>query len=228
MYLVVGLRMETAAQSLYGAAALARPGAAGHPFNEDPMIAPDQPPQADPIPPTALPPRRAGTRAARRMAAPQMPRWRSFGWSVLVLGALWVLLTDLRTDALAFGVPAVLAGASLVFVLPPARRWRLSPGGLVIFVAWFAVQSVRGAWDVALRALSPQMRLRPGFRRYTPNLPPGTARIVFLNTITLLPGTLAVEVEDDSVIVHMLDTRADLKAELGVLEARVAALFALD
>lgn len=188
------------------------------------MTAPDQPLRADP-PQTAAP---APSGAGRRAAPPPMPRWRSFGWSVVVLGVLWVLLTDLRLDALAFGVPAVLAGASLVFLLPPARHWRLSLRGAVVFVVWFAVQSVRGAWDVALRALSPRMRLRPGFRRYTPNLPPGTARIVFLNTITLLPGTLSVEVEGDAVVVHMLDTRADLQAELGALEARVAALFALD
>lgn len=161
---------------------------------------------------------------------PTLPRatlWWRFVFRFLVLVLLWGLLTGFRVDALVFGLPAALAAAALVFLIPPAPSWRLSLRGAVVFALWFALQSVRGAVDVARRAFAPSLPLRPGFRSYNPSLPQGAPHILFLNTITLLPGTLAAEVVGESVIVHMLDTRADLDADLGDLEQRVAALFSL-
>ncbi len=160
-------------------------------------------------------------------ALPLRPRWRGFLSALVMLALLWALLTDFRSDTWVFGLPAVLAGAALVFMLPSAPGWRLSLSGTLAFALWFAVKSLRGATDVAIRALAPRMSLRPGFRAFTPALPQGAPRVVFLNTITLLPGTLSAEIAGDAVIVHMLDTRADLDADLGALETRIAAMFGL-
>lgn len=177
--------------------------------------------------PTPAPDRANAVTVPPRPAPPVRGLWRRFLGVALTLALLWAALTGFRADALVFGLPAVLAGAALVFLLPASPGWRLSPRGALAFALWFAVQSVRGAVDVALRAFAPAMPLSPGFRPYPLNLPPGAPRILFLNAITLLPGTLSAEIADDRVIVHMLDTGADLKADLGALEARVAAFFAL-
>lgn len=144
-----------------------------------------------------------------------------------MLALLWGVLTEFRLDALAFGLPAVIAGAALVFLMSAVPGWRVSPCGALEFVLFFAVQSVKGAVDVALRAFSPRMPLQPGFRNYPLALPQGAPQIVFLNTITLLPGTLAAELRPGKVVVHMLAPRADLEADLGALEERVAALFSI-
>lgn len=173
-----------------------------------------------PVTPALPTPVAAPGGAARR-------RWRGFVLAVVLLALIWGVLTEFRVDAWVFGVPAVLAGAALVLLMPARPGWRLSPAGLLGFMLWFAVQSVRGAADVARRAMLPDMALRPGFRRYRPRLPQGAPRVLFLNSITLLPGTLSAEIAGDGVVVHMLDTRADLDAELGALEARVAAMFGL-
>lgn len=155
------------------------------------------------------------------------PRWPRFFITLLVLALIWGVLTEFRLDATVFGLPAVLAGAGLVFLMPATPGWRISPSGAFRFAVFFAVQSVLGAIDVAMRAFSPRLPLSPGFRHYPLSLPMGAPRIVFLNTITLLPGTLSAEVEADEVIVHMLDTQADLADSLGALEVRVADLFSL-
>lgn len=176
----------------------------------------------------ALPARSRGDVITLRAAPPSgASRWKRFLIRVVVLLLLWAILTDFRPDALIFGGPAALAGAALAFVMPANRGWRFSPLGALGFVPWFAAQSVRGAIDVAWRAFAPQMPLRPGFRRHPLTLPPGAPRVLFLNAVTLLPGTLSAEVTGDAVIVHMLDTRTDLEADLTALEARVASLFAL-
>ena len=147
--------------------------------------------------------------------------------SVLVLSAIWGALTGWRADALIFGIPAAMVGAALPFLFPQTPRWRLSVRGALVFALWFAAQSVRGAVDVALRAFAPEMGLRPCFRPYPLTLPQGAPRVMFINTITLLPGTLSAEVMGDTLIVHMLDARTDLAPPLADLEARIRALFAL-
>ena len=171
----------------------------------------------------------AERRALRLKDQPQTrpPRWPRFLITLVVLALIWGILTEFRLDAIVFGLPAVLFGAALVFLMPAVPGWRLSLPGALRFARFFAVQSVLGAIDVALRAFSPRMPLRPGFRHYPLTLPAGAPRIVFLNTVTLLPGTLSAEVREDEVIVHMLDTRADLAASLGALETRVSDLFAV-
>ncbi|MCH8467143.1 MAG: Na+/H+ antiporter subunit E [Roseinatronobacter sp.] len=161
---------------------------------------------------------------------PRRGRWhrlRRWLGAVLVLAVLLGMLTGWRAESLVFGLPAVVLGAMLPLLLPRVPGWRLSLRGALAFALWFAVQSVRGAVDVARRAFAPDMGLRPGFRPYPLTLPQGAPRVMFANTITLLPGTLCAEIEGDMLIVHMLDTRMALEPELAALEGRIRALFAL-
>lgn len=175
--------------------------------------------------PQNLPPASAQTVPTTGHAAGQVLRHCVL--SILVLAVLWGALTGWRADALIFGLPAILLGAMVPFLLPPASGFRLSLRGAIRFALWFAVQSTKGAVDVALRAFSPDMRLRPCFRTYPLHLPKGAPRITFINIITLLPGTLSAEINDDRVTVHMLDARIELEPELAELETRIRALFAL-
>ncbi|SIO54722.1 multicomponent Na+:H+ antiporter subunit E [Rhodovulum sp. ES.010] len=172
--------------------------------------------------------------AVPAMADPDgMPdRTGSRGWRKLFLTAgtlalIWGMLTGSDLASWVFGGPAVATATALAMSFPAAPAWRLSIKGALDFVVWFAVASARGSVDVAGRALAWRMPLAPGFRSYETDLPPGAARLVFVNAITLLPGTLSAEIVDDRIEVHMLDKHSDLEAELAPLEARVRALFAL-
>lgn len=154
-------------------------------------------------------------------------RLRRALWMLPVGAGLWALLSGGGADSWAFGAPAILAASALAFATTPANRWRVSAGGLLRFTAFFAVQSVLGALDVARRALAWRMPLAPGFARYRDRLPHGAPRILFANTITLLPGTLSAELHGDHVVVHMLDGRMDMQGDLDRLQTRVIDLFAL-
>ncbi len=169
--------------------------------------------------------------AARRFAVaarttPRPRAWRA-AIGLLALAGLWAALTGGAAESWVMGAPAVLLGTALIFLHPGAPRWRLSLPGALRFLAWFALQSVRGAVDVARRAMAWRLPLAPGCRCFQTALPEGAPRLLFANAITLLPGTLTAEIEGDLLVVHMLDTGADLDGELSALEMRVAALFAL-
>ena len=123
------------------------------------------------------------------------------------------------------GVPCVIGGAALSAVLAAARPARISAWGALRFAAFFAGGAVRGAADVAFRAVRPNPRLDPGFLEIDLDLPAGTPRVLFANALSLLPGTLTAELRGDRAIIHVIDRGADLGPELNRLRARVRAVF---
>ena len=144
---------------------------------------------------------------------------------VPILILVWVLLTGGAPTSWMVGIPAVALAAVLGDRLRPqaAPRLRLLEG--VAFLAFFAFHSLRGGWDVARRALHPALPLAPGRIRYPCRLPRGTARTFFINTASLLPGTLSADIRDGIIQVHALDADPTVVAGLVGLEQRVARLF---
>lgn len=150
--------------------------------------------------------------------------------TIVLLAAIWWVLTDGATASLLVGLPAV-AGAAWA-----AKR--ISEGicgfsglsvslmGLAGFVPFFLWESLRGGADVALRTLAPKMRVRPGFQRYRMELQIPAARTFFANCVSLLPGTLAADLQGEWLEVHVLNVESDSDAELRRLERSVARLLA--
>lgn len=152
---------------------------------------------------------------------------RSAGW-MLISAALWVMLNEAEPESWLVGAPAVLLAGALSAKLParPAgAEGRFSFAGLTKFLPFFIFHSILGGWDVALRALRPRMAVEPGFFAYDLRLRPGPARDLFLDALTLLPGTLTAELEGDCVQVHALNLKALSKSELMSLEARAGRVF---
>ena len=76
-----------------------------------------------------------------------------------------------------------------------------------------------GGVDVARRALSVRLPLRPGFVVYPVRLPPGPARNVFGALTSALPGTLPSGSDDrGALIYHCLDVGQPVAAQLAIDE----------
>jgi multicomponent Na+:H+ antiporter subunit E len=74
--------------------------------------------------------------------------------------------------------------------------------------------------------LAPRMRIHPGFGCYRTELKIAPARTFFTNCVSLLPGTLAADIQDEWIEVHVLNIKSNLNSELVRLEHIVARLFA--
>lgn len=146
----------------------------------------------------------------------------------LLLLAIWLVIAEGEIGSLVVGAPLALVAALLSVSLAPVSRSRVSLPGLARFVVYFAVESVRGGIDVALRAYRPSMPIDPAYVDYVLRLAEPLDRVVFANTISLLPGTLSASLEGDRLVVHALDRAQPVVESLETLEHRVADLFGRD
>jgi multicomponent Na+:H+ antiporter subunit E len=123
------------------------------------------------------------------------------------------------------GLPAVLAAVWARHRLAPTPGRGLSLIGALRFLPVFFIESFKGGLDVAWRVLGPRLRVEPGLLTYRLSLGSRAARILFVDLVSLLPGTLSADLEDDTLVVHALDCRVDVAPELARLERHVARLF---
>ncbi|MFC4728725.1 Na+/H+ antiporter subunit E [Coralloluteibacterium thermophilus] len=143
----------------------------------------------------------------------------------LVSWALWFVLagTSAPLVGLAFAVAGALAGSWLA----PGDDYRWRPLRLAGFALYFLRESVLGGIDVARRALAPSCPVEPTLLDYRIGLPAGAPRTLMVAMVSLLPGTLSVDIGDDGLLrVHALS--ADAGRTLAPLERRVAHLFGLE
>ena len=120
----------------------------------------------------------------------------------LVFALLWWVLTGGAPDSWFIGVPVILLATRVSITLQPPVSWSLS--ALLRFIPFFLWHSLCAGIDVARRALDPRLPISPGFYRYRWRLPPGLARVVMANTVSLLPGTLSAELDEEHLHVPVL------------------------
>jgi len=144
---------------------------------------------------------------------------------VLLFSLVWFVLTGSEAASWIVGGPAVLLAVGLSLLLAPSSCWSLSLVGACRFIPFFLRQSTLGGVDVMRRALSPRPLVNPGLVSYATFLPAGGPRIFFVNTISLLPGTLSADLQEDTVLVHTMDKDLPIWTNIQNLEWRIAALF---
>lgn len=141
-----------------------------------------------------------------------------------VFSFLWYVLAGSDNASWIIGVPAVLLVTALSLKLASSSPLNIHLLGLLRFIPFFLHQSFRGGIDVMHRALAFQQLLDPGLVFYKTLLPEGSARIFFVNTISLLPGTLSAELQGNQITIHTLDRGLAIWANIQRLEYHVAVL----
>ena len=151
---------------------------------------------------------------------------RTWSLRLVLFSLMWWILTDGAMDSWPVGLPVVLISTLASVILIPPLSWSLR--GMFLFIPYFLWHSLRGGVDVAMRALHPQLPISPGLFDYRFRLPPGMPRVFMANTVSLLPGTLSVELCEEILRVHVLDETGAINEELNMLENRLADIFGLE
>lgn len=141
---------------------------------------------------------------------------------------VWWCLTSGDTSSWLVGIPVILLAALLQSRLMPQQKYRYSFRGVLRYLPYFAKHALIGGLDVACRAFAPHLPVDPGFVNYQLRLPQGPWRVFFVNSISLLPGTLSCQLGEDRVEVHVLSQSSSTLDELKTLEEKVAEVFGLE
>jgi multicomponent Na+:H+ antiporter subunit E len=138
---------------------------------------------------------------------------------------LWWVLQGGDSNGWVIPVLVVLTAVAASLVLLPPRAWRLRPVKALRLLAFFLGFSVMGGMDVAKRALDPRLPVQPGMLVHRFRLQGTGARHLMMAMVSLLPGTLSVDVEEDVLHVHALSLDLPVQRTLQRLEERIAALY---
>jgi multicomponent Na+:H+ antiporter subunit E len=126
----------------------------------------------------------------------------------------WLAISGWKAADLPVGLAAVAGATWTSLALLPPQGARIRFGALIALAVSFVRGSVAGGFDVARRALRPALDLRPGFVTAPLRLPPGNARNAFSALASLMPGTLPVGMDEDSLLVHALDLAQPIAEDL--------------
>jgi multicomponent Na+:H+ antiporter subunit E len=138
---------------------------------------------------------------------------------------IWFALTGDDWRSWMVGLPVVLVAAWSVVRMRGSDKQRIRLLGLLRFLPLFVWESVLGGLDVVSRVMRPRMRIAPGFLDYRMRLEDSSTRLLFVNSLSLLPGTLAADLDGDTLRIHALDLGDDLEDQLVRLERAVAAIY---
>jgi multicomponent Na+:H+ antiporter subunit E len=132
-----------------------------------------------------------------------------------LLFVFWVVLSG-KFDAfhLSIGTASAVCialGTQSLLLRPPAivpddrhPLTAISWGRLLLYVPWLAWQVVLSSLQVAWLVLHPKLPISPCVVRFETPLPHELARLTLANSITLTPGTITLDVEGDTFVVHAL------------------------
>lgn len=138
-----------------------------------------------------------------------MQRVKSFALVFFLLLVIWLLLTHpFSSQELVVGVAAAL----LISFLPTGasgimREVRIGPRAIVAAIGYvfvFLSALIRANLDVAFRVLKPSLPISPGIVRIRTSLRTPLARTLLANSITLTPGTITVEADEEVFYVHWI------------------------
>ncbi len=140
-------------------------------------------------------------------------KFTRFVLSWLILFVVWLMFTS------TLAVQEVTAGliTSFLIALFTSRFFIccdfsiFSPVKLFYVLTYFLVflkALIMANLDVARRVISPKLPINPGIVKFDTRLTSDFAKMVLANSITLTPGTLSVDIIDNTFYIHWIDVKS--------------------
>lgn len=175
-----------------------------------------------------------------------MKKWTSILSTFILCYLLWILLLMQDFNILALGYQELIVGAviSLIvsyltnnYLIKEDGLWIFKKNrilSLVIFIPVYIGELIKANWDVAIRALSPNIKIEPAIVKIETDISSDWGLSMLANCITLTPGTITMDIfqEDDRKImyIHWIDGKTENTKEAseeikGKLEPYVRRIF---
>ena len=137
----------------------------------------------------------------------------------------WLLLTlSVNLDHLVAGVIVVLLGTIIFggyFTDKPVKFLQLHRlFWFIIYIPFFIWYMFKANIDVAYRVLHPQRPIKPGIVKIRTTLKTNIAKVFLANSITLTPGTMTCEIDEDYLYIHWIWVQSSEIEEASKIIAR--------
>lgn len=145
----------------------------------------------------------------------------------LSLYLFWLLLSGFFTAfLLSAGVGCALAvvwfARRMDVVDAEGHPIHLGPKAL-LYWPWLLREIVKSAWDVSKIILHPKLPISPTLVRFKPTQKTDVGLVLHANSITLTPGTIAIEAGPDEFLVHGLTRSGAQGVVASEMDRRVSA-----
>lgn len=142
----------------------------------------------------------------------------------ILLFLLWMIFNaNITLEIVIFGL--VIAAAVYFFMcrfmdfsIQKDISMMKKSGLFLLFVGTLLWEIMKANGATIKMILSNRYETEPCIVRFTSNLKTKTARVLLANSITLTPGTITVELEDNEYVVHCLDK----DFSTGMADSRIA------
>jgi multicomponent Na+:H+ antiporter subunit E len=141
----------------------------------------------------------------------------------LLLFLLWLAMNS------STALPVSIAGAVISLVISwifNARgdvwRVRFTPAGLWHFSAYtgiFIAELVKANLNMLRYVYAPRIEIHPGIVKIHTRLTSPIGRLALANSIALTPGSLVMDIRDDTMFIHWLDVKTTDPTEASALIA---------
>jgi len=149
---------------------------------------------------------------------------------IITLIVLWFLLSGMFKPMLlilgALSVALVCYFAVSMKVLEHrGQPIYFRPLQLVRYWMWLIIEILKSNWDVSKRVLNPSLPIKPILKAIPANQKTELGRVIYANSITLTPGTVAINIAKNGyVLVHALHEDSIAELEEGRMANKVSAL----
>lgn len=150
----------------------------------------------------------------------------------LLLLAFWLLLSGRRDPHLV--ISGIIAAAAITAMGTPLLEGTVGPADThprihllraIQLTVWLLDRMARSAVQLARIVLDPRLLPEPGIVRFRTQLSSPAARMTLANAITLVPGTMTLDIQGDELTVHSFTPDAVQDFATGELQNRIAAVF---
>ena len=145
-----------------------------------------------------------------------------------ILVGFWVLLNGWWDAEIAL-VGAIVCAALYAFMMAfmgysPRKEWQLAKRLPRIFgyFLYLVREIFLSSWQTIRLIWSPDKEIEPRVTSFRTRLRTDAGKVVLANSITMTPGTITVDVQDDLFLIHCLDESFDMGAEGFEMENRIA------
>ena len=145
----------------------------------------------------------------------------------LVLLGVWLLLSGVyKPLTVFFGVCSVVL---VVYILGSMNRvdghqikFHLNIFGTIKYLMWLLVEIIKSNIAVTKILLSRRIEINQKFLTIPFSQKTDLAQVIYANSITLTPGTVTIETEDKTLLVHVLNETAGTNDDLLRMDEQVA------